>query len=72
MSTSDAPPTYFKTNKFTRGYQAIVEAYGVADYGEVNPSRFTELTMSLQLVSPLTHSTLHHHHFSLPVRGDVW
>lgn len=38
MSTTDAPPTYFKTNKFTRGYQAIVDAYGVANYREVNPS----------------------------------
>jgi V-type H+-transporting ATPase subunit a len=37
MSTPDSPPTYFKTNKFTRGYQAIVDAYGVANYGEVNP-----------------------------------
>ena len=42
MSTPDAPPTFFKTNKFTRGYQAIVDAYGVANYGEVNPSMWDE------------------------------
>jgi V-type H+-transporting ATPase subunit a len=44
MSTNDAPPTYFKTNKFTRGYQAIVDSYGVANYGEVNPTLFTIIT----------------------------
>ncbi|CAI8046850.1 V-type proton ATPase 116 kDa subunit a1 [Geodia barretti] len=44
MSTNDAPPTYFKTNKFTRGYQAIVNSYGVANYGEVNPTLFTIIT----------------------------
>ena len=38
MSTADDPPIYFKTNKFTRGYQAFVDAYGIANYGEVNPS----------------------------------
>ena len=46
MSTNDAPPTYFKTNKFTRGYQAIVNSYGVANYGEVNPSTSRDWTCS--------------------------
>ena len=46
MSTNDAPPTYFKTNKFTRGYQAIVNSYGVANYGEVNPSTSRDWTGS--------------------------
>eukprot|EP00299_Pterocystis_sp_00344_P011937 c5651_g1_i1.p1 GENE.c5651_g1_i1~~c5651_g1_i1.p1 ORF type:complete len:825 (+),score=219.03 c5651_g1_i1:125-2476(+) len=37
-------PTYFETNKLTSGFQAIVDAYGVADYREMNPMPFTVIT----------------------------
>ncbi|XP_052817361.1 V-type proton ATPase 116 kDa subunit a 1-like isoform X2 [Mya arenaria] len=41
MSTKDIPPTYFMTNRFTKVFQSIVHAYGVAGYREVNPALYT-------------------------------
>jgi V-type H+-transporting ATPase subunit a len=37
MESFEDPPTYNRTNKFTNGFQALIDAYGVATYREVNP-----------------------------------
>lgn len=44
VHTHDVPPTLFNTNKFTHAYQEIVNAYGMAHYGEVNPAVVTLVT----------------------------
>jgi V-type H+-transporting ATPase subunit a len=44
LKTSKTPPTYVKTNKFTEGFQTIINAYGTAKYTEVNPGLPTIVT----------------------------
>ncbi|XP_017580700.1 V-type proton ATPase 116 kDa subunit a isoform X1 [Pygocentrus nattereri] len=44
IPSNDTPPTLIRTNKFTSGFQNIVDAYGVGSYREVNPAPYTIIT----------------------------
>merc|ERR1719210_1424720 len=44
MATVEQPPTFFRTNKYTGAFQALINAYGVAGYREANPAVYTIIT----------------------------
>lgn len=44
ITSRENPPTFNRTNKFTHGFQALIDAYGVASYQEANPALYTIIT----------------------------
>ncbi|XP_055321955.1 V-type proton ATPase 116 kDa subunit a 1 isoform X2 [Sitodiplosis mosellana] len=44
MQTFENPPTYNRTNKFTKAFQVLIDSYGVASYREMNPAPYTIIT----------------------------
>ncbi|XP_001867131.2 V-type proton ATPase 116 kDa subunit a1 [Culex quinquefasciatus] len=44
ISTTETPPTFNRCNKFTQGFQNLIESYGIASYREANPALYTIIT----------------------------
>ncbi|XP_063377236.1 V-type proton ATPase 116 kDa subunit a 1 [Cydia fagiglandana] len=44
IEADEEPPTFNRTNRFTRGFQTLIDAYGVASYRECNPALYTIIT----------------------------
>ncbi|XP_022832864.1 V-type proton ATPase 116 kDa subunit a-like [Spodoptera litura] len=44
IETKQMPPTFHRTNKFTRGFQNLINAYGDSTYRELNPGLYTLVT----------------------------
>ncbi|XP_065369017.1 V-type proton ATPase 116 kDa subunit a 4-like [Calliphora vicina] len=42
--TDEDKPTYFVVNKFTKGFQNLIDSYGIAQYQELNPAPYTIIT----------------------------
>jgi V-type H+-transporting ATPase subunit a len=44
LTTSETPPTYNSVNKYTEVFQVLVDSYGFARYGEINPGQYFFIT----------------------------
>ncbi|KAG5667455.1 hypothetical protein PVAND_015435 [Polypedilum vanderplanki] len=44
IATNENPPTFNRTNRFTQGFQNLIDAFGVANYREANPALYTIIT----------------------------
>lgn len=83
MESDEDPPTYQRTNKFTSGFQNIVDAYGVASYREVNPGKSTMESWAYFIDGPgygpsldgvltlIPFSSIHYHYIPIPLRHHV-
>lgn len=49
IEMNENPPTFHRTNKFTEGFQNLIDSYGIACYREVNPG----MSFSLKTVYKL-------------------
>jgi len=44
IHTTEIPPTFNRTNRFTHGFQNLIDSYGISTYREVNPGLYTIIT----------------------------
>ncbi|KAJ6215430.1 hypothetical protein RDWZM_009930 [Blomia tropicalis] len=44
VATNRIRPTFYRMNKFTSGFQGIVDSYGIARYREMNPAPYTAIS----------------------------